>query len=61
MFWFLKQVEKQIKKKGKQKSADLVSNRCHDKTITSAPFSASIACANEAAITDYHNYMTDKT
>ena len=31
------------------------------KQITSAPFSASITFANEAAVTDYRNYMTDKT
>ena len=29
--------------------------------FTSAPFSTLIACANEAAVTDYCNYMTDKT
>ena len=26
-----------------------------------APYSALIACANEAAVTDYRNYMADKT
>ena len=29
--------------------------------FTSGPFNASIACANKAAVTDYRNYMADKT
>ena len=29
--------------------------------FTSGPFNASIACDNKAAVTDYRNYMVDKT
>ena len=29
--------------------------------FTLAPYSASIACANVAAVTDYHDYIADKT
>ena len=60
MFWFLKEVEKQIKKEKK------IGRPCFEPVSrqnksTSAPLSASIACANEAAVSDYGNYMTYKT
>ena len=29
--------------------------------FASGPFNVSIACANKAAVTDYRNYMADKT
>ena len=45
-----------------QKPTDPLSNWCHDKTnIISAMFSALLVCTNEAAVTDYCNYMNNKT
>ena len=60
MFWFLKQVEKQIKKKKKNRLT-LFWTGITTKQIHISPESASIACANEAAVTDYRNYIADKT
>ena len=31
------------------------------KNLSSGPFNPTIACANKAAVTDYRNYMADKT
>ena len=60
MFWFLKKVEKQIKKEKK------IGRPCFEpvsqqNNFTLAPYNASIACANKAAVTEYRHYMADKT
>ena len=58
VFEISRETDKQKKKKIGRPCFKPVSQQ---NKFTSAPFSASITCANKAAVADYRNYMADKT
>ena len=50
-----------MKKKKKKIGVPCFEPVSRQNKLASGPFNASIACANKAAVTDYRNYMADKT
>ena len=49
------------KKKEKKIGRPCFESLSQKNKFTSGPFNALIACANKTAVTDYRNYMADKT